>query len=118
MTRLQRQLSNGQWVEVEQDQADQLLASVLEREQWFAERQGREPMQSAEELLTRLAAGDKLRYDDDWYANLRDGNAWISVDRPAYSGRITRCVRCGQTTADGAFFTIHANGTICDDCLS
>ena len=118
MTRLQRQLSNGQWVEVEQDRVDEFLVQALAKEKMIAERQERPSLQTTDELLEKMAAGERFRYDEDWYANLRDGDAWITVDRPAYSGRITRCVRCGQTTADGVFFTIHANGTICDDCLS
>lgn len=69
--KLQRQLSNGEWVDDER--VEEFLDLVLAREPYYAQWAKREPLTTHQEILNYLATGQELSYDTDWYAKIRDG---------------------------------------------
>jgi hypothetical protein len=107
--KLQRKLCNGSWVD--EDRIDMFINMTLERESWFAPRKNRESM-DRNQLLAYLAAGNTIRYDNDWYAEIRDAEAFAPktpVSRPT--------VDCDCGHAVDAALVMHASlGTSCPDC--
>jgi len=97
--KIQRQLSNGTswWDETDETRINHFIDMVLAREAWFAPRKNREPMTTREQVLAQLAAGNEQRYDDDWYANIRDADSIKprQVRQPDYPGG--RKLGCGCT---------------------
>lgn len=104
---LEKQISNGAWVET-QNQND-FIDMILAREIWFAPRQNRAPMTTHQQVLDKLATGAELKYDDQWYSVLRDGNKYAvvaEVEHQCGSGQRydESCANCGRIT------------TVCNDC--
>lgn len=105
--KLQRKLQNGSWVDV--SQTEQLLAMAVERDAFFAQREQR-PQRDRQGILDALAAGQRLAYDTDWYAEIRDGDVVKSC--PAVAVKQTLC-DCGHYTAHPM---TTSSGTSCADC--
>lgn len=107
---IQRQLSNGSWINVETDQVDGYLDAVLGRESWFAPRVNREPMSTREQVLDFLASGKSIYFGDDWYSEIRVKPA------PRQPKQVieVQC-DCGHTVAKNLVMNASL-GTSCPDC--
>lgn len=68
---LQVMLSNGQWRDLYKGELDNITKSVIERDKWYAQRVGREPLKSKAEFLELLSHGKKFEYGSEWYDNIR-----------------------------------------------
>ncbi len=85
MTTIQRQLSSGKWIdETDEESINQFLDMVLKRETWYAERKGREPMTTRQQVIDFLSSGKTINYDSDWYAALRTKPEPKPVTHPAH----------------------------------
>lgn len=94
---MQRQLSNGMWTQVRDEGKFLNLA---------AERDGI----TIEECRNSLDAGQTLRYDDDWYANLRNK----PTRRPRPAVKMVRA-SCGHTVPEADVMST-SRGTSCSRC--
>lgn len=119
---IQRQLSNGTWID--EDSPGRFLDMVLERESWYAPRVNREPMTTRSEVLDYLATGQSIHYDDDWYANIRDGDVFqqrleakrrqkLSDPNYYHDGRK---LDCGHVVYHSSHVMSASRGTSCTDC--
>ena len=88
--------SNGTWRDASEEQATTLIDQVIERENWYAERVGRSPLTSPEDVVAYLgaSANRSLKYDDDWDSQLRVKPEAVPASTPAAPTR--RCKRCGR----------------------
>jgi len=115
--KLQRQLSNGtSWVDDER--TEYFFDMVLAREVWFAPRQKRQPMTTYQEITELLEAGETIHYDNDWYANLRCGDAHqrkIEVRQAKQKPIETVLADCGHVV-DRVLVMSASLGTSCPDC--
>ena len=117
--KLQRQLENCAWVnETDETRINHFLDMVLERETWYAERVHRQPMTTRGEVLAYLATGQEIRYDNDWYASIRDGEVYerLMAEREARRQpvKMVKC-SCGHTVPQGQVM-MASLGTACPDC--
>jgi hypothetical protein len=103
-------LSTGTWTD--DDRIEKFIDMVIERETWYAERVGRRPMTSRQEVLDYLATGKEINYDSDWYAKIRDADALVA--RPAPVIEYKRC-DCGHTIPVAEVMT-SSSGASCPDC--
>lgn len=67
---MQRQLSNGTWVDVKVGQEAGYIAAAVKVEQWLAPNCGRQP-RTAEGIEAALAAGKTITIGTQWYAHIR-----------------------------------------------
>lgn len=110
--RLQRQLQNGSWIdETDAQRVDMFIRCVLEREPWFAPRIKREPMTTPAEVIGYLRSGKTIHYDDDWYAEIRDGDSVPPRRQPQ---------PLPETLCDCGHYSAHpmnaSRGTSCPNC--
>lgn len=77
-TKMQYQRSNGSHGAATLEQSDDMINRILKRESWYAERVGRKPMTTKEQVITRLQSGESLNYGNDWYKNIRIAQPPIS----------------------------------------
>ena len=110
--RFQRMLSNGSWID--EDRINEFVDMVLERETWFAEREGREPMTTREQVIERLATVKDMRAGDDWYDNVRDADSTRNAPRSRPVVEMVRC-DCGHEVPRGQVMSA-SRGTSCPDC--
>lgn len=113
---MQRMMSNGKWTdENEQERQSYFIGLVTEMESWFAERQGREPMTTPEQVIAQLATGVEVRYGQDWHALLRDGQVAnrAKLQRQLQPAPAETLCACGHTSAHPM---TTAYGTACLDC--
>ena len=105
--------SAGKWADVPTEKLPRLFALALERESWFAPRQGRTPMLTQVEIEIFMAAGNDLQYGDDWYQVLRAKKTTPAThQQPA-----TQLVPCDCGHSIQAVSVMHASlGTSCPDC--
>lgn len=109
--RLQRQLANGMWTDVEADRVDYFVDRVVERGIFnFKER--RLEAINRDEVVRRLESGVRVQYDSDWYANLRDADA-VKPRKRTEQPQV-RC-QCGHTVAENLVMST-SRGTSCPDC--
>ena len=100
---MQRQLCNGTWINEDREQMFLDMA---------ANRHGTTP----DAIQWELDRGDQVRYDDDWYACIRNKPA--PRKRQTFAPTSTqRCRRCGQSEFSGAMFTTDPSSGFCDDCF-
>ena len=112
---IQRKLGNGNWDEQEMgEHTDSYINRALAREPMQAKWFKREPLTDRTAALAHLAAGETLKWDDEWYAELRDADAakWQSKPRPVQT--MTRC-DCGHDVPAGTAMS-SSRGTCCPDC--
>ncbi|MCK4960327.1 MAG: hypothetical protein KAT00_13025, partial [Planctomycetes bacterium] len=67
---MQRQLSNGTWVDVKAGQEAGFIAAAVKVEQWLAPNLGREPL-DAQGIEAALAAGRTVIIGTEWHAHIR-----------------------------------------------
>jgi hypothetical protein len=108
--KFQRKLSNGSWID--ENRVDDFVDIILEREPWFAPRVKREPMATRQQVLDFLASGKTINYGSDWYAEVRDADAFA----PRQPKQIVevKC-DCGHTVAKSLVMSASL-GTSCPDC--
>jgi hypothetical protein len=106
----QKMLSNGSWID--EPEIEKLIDLVLEREVWYAPRMDREPMTSRQQVLDLLASGKTMNYDCDWYAVIRDANAF--QPRQPKQIVVVKC-NCGHTVSQAQVMSASL-GTSCPDC--
>lgn len=109
--RLQRQLSNASWVDVDASRVDEFVGYVVELGIYNFNERRREFVDHAE-VVRRLEAGTEVKYDHDWYANLRDANAL--KPRQRVQERQVDC-DCGHTVGESQVMNA-SQGTSCPDC--
>lgn len=68
---MQKQLTNGTWVEVKFAHAADYVALAVETEKWLAPCQQREP-RMAEKIWIDLAEGQIVKIGLEWFANIRN----------------------------------------------
>jgi hypothetical protein len=68
-----------------------------------------------EAIQEKLGQGEQVRYDDDWYANIRNKPQPRKRQKFAPTFGL-RCRRCGQSEFSGAMFTTDPGSGFCDDC--
>lgn len=113
---MQKRLSNGSWIDIDEEREDYFIALVLERDPWYAPRVNRAPMTTPDEVRQYLATGKTISYDSDWYAKIRDGKAAKSA---ALKRKLTqtpvaeKLCDCGHTSAHPMNT---ARGTACPAC--
>lgn len=116
--KLQVQQSSGHWVDVEdEDRINMFLDAVLGREAWYAQRVGREPMTSREQVLEHLATGQRLNWDSDWYNQIRikpQPKPAPAAARVDYSH--ARRLACGHYVYAAEDVMTTSGGTSCPRC--
>lgn len=107
---IQTKLSNGSWIN--ETEIEKVLDMVINRESWFAPRVKREPMTTRQQVLDFLASGKTINYGDDWYAVVRDADAF----QPRQVKQVIeiKC-DCGHTVAKNLVMNASL-GTSCPDC--
>lgn len=106
---LQQMSQTGRWIELAN--ADQIIALVIAFEATLPEAfLRRSPLQTTEEVLAHLAAGENLVYGQDWYNKIRQ--LPTPVLRPAIV--MVRC-DCGHDVPQGRRMSASL-GTSCPDC--
>lgn len=121
--KLQRQLSNGNWVD--DDRVEKFLDMVLAREPWYAQYDNkREPMTTRQQVIDFLATGKTIYYDTDWYAQIRDGEVYERLQAEAKQRRANNqnfsnagwLMDCGHRVHFKAERMQASLGTSCPDC--
>lgn len=113
--RLQRQLSNGAWIDCKERTEEFLGYCVTNKQQvgdqWIT--------MDRDDVIAALLSGATLRNDpDDWYSNCRCGNTY---DRKMAERRATRPAvkkvkcNCGHTVPENMVMSA-SMGTSCPDC--
>jgi len=114
--KIQRQLGNGMWDDIEPEFIDQYINKVLLREPWYAPRVNRTPMSTQQEVLDFLATGKPISHGDDWYSSIRDADA---IKRPV-ERRVDfpdgRKLSCGHTVYSRSEIMSASLGSSCQDC--
>ena len=135
--RLQYQLANGNWVDVnaysKTDRTDEFLARCMENNRISGDGKindratyAGDRTMTRDEVIAALVGGETLRNDrGDWYSNCRDGEfadakaaKLLAAARAADKRPVLRCQSCGATGHAGAypFSTLPGSGR-CDDCV-
>lgn len=112
--RMQRMLSNGSWID-DNERLDEFVGYVVVMEQWYAPRQNREPM-TTQGVLDALLSGKQIQYDQDWYAQIRDGETYdrLIAERKAKQKPVTETLcACGHYSAHSMNTS---SGISCPDC--
>lgn len=92
------------------------VSMALERETWYAPRVNREPMTTQEQVLDYLRNGKTIRYDNDWYAEIRDGETYerLLAEHKARQKPIAeKLCDCGHYSAHPM---TTSSGSSCPDC--
>ena len=121
--KLQRQLSNGEWMRIEETHVEEFLG-MCERENGWSNNQivpifrATRPL-TRDEVLTALVAGRELRNDkNDWYSNCRSGSAYEAKLATRRAGappvKLVKC-SCGHTIPSGSVMSASL-GSSCPDC--
>lgn len=109
--RLQRQLSNASWIDVEPDRIDEFIGYVVQLGIYNFKERRREFVDHAE-VLRRLENGAQVKYDNDWYANLRNADALKPRQRT--QERQIDC-DCGHSVPRSQVMRA-SRGSSCPDC--
>ena len=112
--RIQRMMSNGNWADADgEGQAERIIELAIEFEAGRAARQNRAPAYTArQDVLSLLAYPYMLRFDTDWYNEVRDADA-IKPSQP----RPVETVRCSCGHAVAKALAMSASmGSSCPSC--
>ena len=104
------QYSNGMWVEIPADKIDSYINDVLARESWYAPRVHRDPMTTTAEVMDFLSTGATIRYDTEWYANIK----MDIPPTPAPAPEMVKCA-CGHTVPKRSVM-MASMGPSCPEC--
>lgn len=111
--KIQKMDSTGKWQDIDEEKIDRYINQILDRETWLAERRNRQPMTTKEEVFQALADGQKLTYDDFWYAEIRG----VDVEAPVAIEQTVEFVKCDcGHTVPAAQVMYASRGTSCPDC--
>ena len=107
--KFQRMVGAGQWVD--DTRIEFFVNMAVERETWLAPRENRE-LRTYQDMLNLLSSGVSIRYDNEWYAYIRDADAM----KPATPKPVTmvRC-DCGHTIPQAQAMNA-SMGTSCPNC--
>ena len=109
--KLQRQLSNGMWSDVEENRVEEFLNMAIDFETRMAIRLNI-PQLSRDEYIQRLQSGKKLNWDSDWYAQIRDADAIKPISpKPV---EMVKC-SCGHTVSKNIVMGASL-GSSCPEC--
>ena len=106
--KLQRQLSNGSWIDIDDEKVDFYIGRVLEKE--AASAAYRPVMTSRDEVVAKLATGKTVEFDTDWYDELRDADAI----KPRAPIALVHC-DCGHDVPRMQVMSA-SRGTSCPEC--
>lgn len=106
--KLQRQLSNGTWID--EKRTEYFISMVLEVEPRMAAFEKRQKLTTSSEVIAYLATGKQLRYDTDWYANIRNADAIKA--KQSHEFKPVLC-DCGHSTTNPMTASF---GSSCPDC--
>lgn len=71
---------------------------------------------SRDDVSAKLSAGQRVRFDSEWYAELRDGDL-VKPRSPARPpAPKCKCRVCGEWQPASRFTTLPASASTCDDC--
>ena len=112
--KFQRHLSNGSWVDAS-DRIDEFVGYAVKVDLWLAPIQKREP-RTAQGILDALAAGETVKYDEEWYAEIRDADAQKPrrAQKPDYPNG--RQLGCGCTVYNAHEVMSASMGSSCANC--
>ena len=110
--KFQTMLENGTWYD--ETRVDMFIAKAVEAEQWMARNENRQP-RTAEEITAALADGETVKYDGDWYAQIRDADAQAPKATPRRS-TYERTLDCGHTVYNRSEVMSASQGTSCHRC--
>jgi hypothetical protein len=104
---IERQGPAGNWIAVNADDAEKYIALVASRPRH----------KSIEAVMSALESGQAVRYDTEWYQNIRMVRL-SPAPAPVEARPRLVCRKCGTIGFSGShpFSTISSSG-ICDDCL-
>lgn len=109
--KLQRQLSNGVWIDIESARVEEFITQSIDFETKMAIRLNTH-QKTRDEYMSMLANGKKLYLGYDWYAQIRDANAIKPiVSKPA---EMVKC-SCGHTVPKTSVMGA-SRGTACPEC--
>ncbi len=111
--KLQRKLENGKWCDIRTESTEKFVDAVLAREPQFAPMSSRQPMTTRQQVLDYLAAGNVIRYGDDWYAEIRDADAIRQL--PVMVSRQSARCDCGHVIPTTLVMN-SSRGSSCPDC--
>jgi hypothetical protein len=117
-TKLQYQLSNGDWVDCARADGDTTERFLLLCEKTLKLHHGVGPIATRAEVLAALAAGEKIQIGPDWYSTCRDGAVIAARDAARRAARppveLVKCA-CGHTVPRGSVMSASL-GSACPDC--
>jgi len=109
--KLQRQLSNGMWSDVEANRVEEFLNMAIDFEARMAVRLNT-PKMSREEYIQKLQSGKMLNWDEEWYAQIRDADSIKPIiQKPV---EMIKC-SCGHTVPKTNVMSA-SMGSSCPDC--
>jgi len=121
--KLQRQLSNGEWMRIEETRVEEFLGMCEQENGWSDDKivpifRATRPL-TRDEVLAALAAGRKLRSGgQDWYDNCRCAEgceARLAARRAtAPPVKLVKC-SCGHTIPSGSVMSASL-GSSCPNC--
>jgi len=102
---LQRQLSNGKWID--DSRTEEFISDAADHN-----------ATTTDDIIARLEAGKRVRYYSDWYANIRykpapraprpepqmvkaDCGHWVEEGQGMSASLGTSCARCYDRMSDG-----------------
>ena len=80
----------------------------------MARNENRQP-RNASEIKAALESGEVVKYDGDWYAQIRDADAQAPTPAPRRS-TYERTLDCGHTVYNKSEVMSASNGTSCHRC--
>ncbi len=101
-------LSNGKWYD--EPNIEKFLERAIKMDARYAKCQNRPAMTLASEVLVKLATGAELRYDMDWYENIR-----MTPTPPALEVYETKLCDCGHEVNKSLAMSASL-GSSCPDC--
>lgn len=112
----QHQISNGAWVDIDDERRDEFLERCLEYNE----------LNNYDEVIAAMSKGNELRIGSEWYSLCRlfdkiadeEKMANIRAQEAEARKKSLTCKNCGQTGQTGGypFSTLPSSG-FCDDCV-
>jgi hypothetical protein len=116
--KFQSKLSNGSWHdETKPERIKMFIDKAVKAETWIARNERREP-RSANEIKAALAAGEVVKYDGDWYAEIRDADAQAPKFPHGIASTYERTLDCGHTVYNKSEVMTTSSGTSCHRCYA
>jgi len=107
--KFQRMVGARQWVD--DTRIEFFIDKAVERKTWLAPRENRQP-RTYQDVIDLMSAGVLIRYDNEWYAYIRDADA---VKHVVPKQVLMVCCDCGHTVPQAQAMNASL-GTACPDC--